>query len=279
MKSNKSKKVTWAKKLISSTTDSVKDTSYDEVVDYLEYIVKKYDTILHNITGKKINDIKKILEKFARVQDSIYSRKYKASGNSNLSDDLFEVILATINKDLFSSGDYRDDVKRNTIMHDAWTLGKMFIISNDNVIIRQSTDNGLPFDNKNTIKLTRKNFGNHVKKYEENKEEQFQITLGSNETFTFLGKRLYQLRHFENLSFDQQNLDNPPQFTYIVVMSPKDQEQVLEFIKPSIGGGSMKDSGKRIIIPGTSGKRILYVDNRGDKYIKKNGKYIPINKN
>jgi hypothetical protein len=287
--------------------DKVKEITYTDVVDYLTYIVKTYEYAMKAIQGKDIKDIKEILQKFAKAQDSIYARKYKESGDGHLADDLFEVILATQNKYVFNSGEYNDDERRNEIMHDAWTLGKMFIIAANGIVNLQSNENGTLLEQQEIIITDEQEF-EKAKKDNADGKRLVSIQIKNNDVnkpfiFTFQWRRIFtdkQLVKFEKLSHDQQVLDNPPQFTYYAIITPEDQTIIEKFISVNsmfppeamtpafmtannFGGGgkrknTMKDSGKRITMAGTSGKRILFIGDRGKKYIKKGGEYVALNK-
>lgn len=281
------------------------EITYEDVHSYLEYIVATYTTLIDSIKTKPVNvkeitDIKDILVKFAQMQDSIYARQYR-DHDAHLADDLFEVILATHNRELFENGDFgKGDAERNKIMHDAWLLGKMFIIEKDGTISQQFNDNGEALEKGEEI--TKANF-EELKNADADEYKKKPMSIKVRDyPFTFQWKRIFTDKHilkFEKLSLEQQKLDNPPQFTYIAIITEDDKAEIEKFIKKyeislplrlmqqkpvevKDGGGkrkdTMKDSGKRIILAGTSGKRILYIGDRGKKYIKKGGEYVALNK-
>jgi hypothetical protein len=250
-----------------------KKVTYGQVAGYLTYIVETYSDVIEAIDGKEINkDVMAVLKEFARVQDSIYARQYKKKCENNLADDLFEVLLATLKKDDFGAD--KSDAVRNTIMHDAWLLGKMFVIKGNKVKL-QPNDNGIPFEKNEIEQVTETNF-KKISGYnaDECGKKPFSFTIhdkfgAKSFTFTFQWRRVFgkdpQVLHFADLSFEQQTLDNPPQFTYIAVISPRYKGIIRKFItslklgnKTNKTNETMKDSGKRVILANTNSKRIVY---------------------
>ena len=179
-----------------------------------------------------------MIKHFARVQDSIYNKKYLIKPGNHLADDLFEICLAIMYEKPFFLEDVRHlkitevteaTRKRNLLMHDAWTLGKMFNVGKDKpILIRQSNDNGVNLENEAAVQITKKNFDDIQKKYVNDKEKDeivVYITGKEGKKYYFKWKRIFesqQLRHFDNLTLDQQNLDITPQIAFLT-LTPTDR--------------------------------------------------------
>lgn len=278
------------------------DITYDEIIKYIYYLETTYEDLIEKLLKTDINDeIMQMLRAFATVQDSIYERRNKEP-DDHFADDLFEVCIAATNHDLFTKQyDFgKTDKERNLLMHDAWALGKMFVLEKNETtnmfkLIRKPNDVNKNIDIKS--KATRDNFDTLKEKYENkgsNDGLQFEIE-GLPNTYAFQAKRIFdskQLRSYENLSYDQKMLDNPPQFAYIATMNLDKVNKIRALIQiqsfksggssynsklKSHKGGSIsgpKPSEKRVMLGGKP--RVVYIGKRGGEYVKKGGEFISL---
>lgn len=242
--------------------------SFTEVINYIKYIEETYKSLIKFTLQESFIDILTMIKHFARVQDSFYNNKYLIMPDNHLADDLFEICLAIKYEEFF-----KEDVrkipketevtkvtevteatrKRNLLMHDAWTLGKMFNVGKDKknnpILIRQSNDNGDNLEKQNAVQITEENFDEIQQKYEndENKDKivvyinikrEGEINNGIN--YYFLWKRIYksqQLRHFDNLTPEQQNKDITPQIAFLT-LTPTDRLAIKHrYLNKLLNGG------------------------------------------
>lgn len=270
-----------------------KDITYNEVVEYLRYIEKTYADLINGLPKVTLEEnVMGILKKFAQVQDSIYARKYKEH-DPHLADDLFEICIATQNYELFNNGDYgQNDATRNSLMHDAWTLGKMFII-NGNKLERLSNDGGIvfstPANSTNSVIRDEPTFERCKILNPADKKKAVSFELNKH-VYTFQWRRIFndkQLRPYKNLSFEQRVLDTPPQFTYIATITDNDKKIINDFLgklNPKASqGGSKKTTSKYTptqekVKVGNKTRVVHNGPRKGVKYVKQDGGFVPLSK-